>query len=158
MVRCVVEAREAPALILLADRIKRVLLPHDFRREILGILHRPVAERRATGRRPVTSRIVRYAPCSDEADIRRLDAAIDELDEVFEAEPGAQVAKFGRPLECTADPHADALDAVLVPVEAGQPLAPHFAQTVQTVGAKVTIQGEPFSRLMHAYRMVRAGE
>ena len=153
-----VDAGEAAALVCAAGTIHQVGLRQDLGREILGVLLRAVAQPLAACRRPVAARVGRHAPGDQEADLRRVDAAQGEIQQVVQPEPGAEVAHLGWTRDRAADAHADALDAVLVPVKPGQALAPHLAQAVEAVRAEVAVQLEALVHAVHAGGVVGAGE
>ena len=156
--RSEVDAREATALVAPADLVERIALGQDFGGVILGILHGLIGQALAARRSPIAARVVRDAPADDEADLRRGDAAHRELDQVIEAEPGAEMAELSRPLDRAADTHADAFDPVLVPIESCHPLAPHLAQAIEAVGVEIAVEVELLVDAMHADRVVGAGE
>src|SRR5581483_10304276 len=117
-----------------------------------------ISQPRGAGVIPVAARIRGNAPHEHEAEVGYIDRTIDQVEQIVEAEPRTQVTELGRLLDTTADPDTDALDAVLVPVQAGQTFSPHFAEAVKAVGTEVAVEAELRLDRMHADRMVRAGE
>src|SRR5580658_3986752 len=153
-----VDAGEAATLVTPPDGVARVGAGKDLRGVILGVLHRVIAEGLAGGRRPVAARVGGNAPGDEETDVLRLDAAQVERQVIVEAEPGAEVARLGRPWDRAADPDAHALDAVLVPIEPREALAPHLAEPVEAVGPEIAVKTEMLANVVQADCVVRAGE
>jgi hypothetical protein len=145
-------------LVALPDRVDRIRLAQDLGGIVLGVLLRHVAQHGALRGGPVAARVGRYAPGDQEPGVLGLDAAHGELQQVVQAEPGAEVAELGRLRDGAADAHADALDLVLFPIKPGHAFAPHLAQPVEPVRPEVAFQAELGSSLVHADGVVRAGE
>jgi hypothetical protein len=142
----------------LAQRVERIRAREDFGGVVLGILGRLIAEARGCAVVPPATRVRRHAPDGQEADVFRLDAAVEEVQQIAMAEPGAQVTLLGRTFEATADAHAHTFDAVLVPVHSRERFAPYLAQTVEAVRAQFAVETEALGDRIHADRVIRARE
>src|SRR5215204_4439514 len=125
--RRIIDRHKTSALESSRDRVQRMGLPKNISGIILRVLCRPISDPFRSAVVPITPGVVRDSPDSQVFDLRRLNAAHHELDEVVVTEPRGQMPKLRRSLQGAADPDRDALDSVLVPVHPGHPLAPCFA-------------------------------
>ena len=73
-------------------------------------------------------------------------------------QPCAEMAELRRPLLVGADPDADALDPVLVPVHPGHRLAPDLAEAIEPIRPELAIEPQRLVHRMHADGVVGTGE
>src|ERR1700754_1999631 len=138
-----IEAGETAALITLRDRIERVRARENLSGVVLGVLTRLIAKTFGSAVIPaivpIAACIRRHAPHHLITDIGHVDRLLDQMQQIVEAKPCAQVPELGRLLDATADPHADALDAMLVPVQTRNAFAPHLAQAIEAVRTELAV-------------------
>src|SRR3954452_22936952 len=138
-----------------ADRVRLLGTGEELGGVALGAVLGEVAED-ALRRRivPQAARIVRDAVGDEKMQLRRLDAAMDQLGDIAMALPGGEVAHLVGPGAAGADAQTGDGEPVLVGIEMSERLAEGLAQTVARVGAGLCRVVDALAAAVEADRMV----